>query len=222
MSPPRCGLLKWLPEAGWGTCFEPCSFANPARRCAYCSAGRGFGARRLRARGTARTAAGTGAGASHDVAASVTGWHAGARLAARHRDEKRLRRPRQSGSGGGSKTPFHPGSVAAVIASLGASSCEERKRRSNPPFEGPLRGHLKLTGKFTRKPLHSSASCSKHSPCIILIIATACCTPKLSISRHSPRRSARRSIAIRPRPSSGITGCLPTPSPMSRRWSATP
>ena len=30
MSPPRCGLLKWLPEAVWGTCFEPCSFANPA------------------------------------------------------------------------------------------------------------------------------------------------------------------------------------------------
>ena len=36
------------------------------------------------------------------------------------------------------------------------------------------------------------------------------------------RRSARHSIAIRPRPWSVTTGCSPTPSPARRRWCATP
>ena len=43
--------------------------------------------------------------------------------------------------------------------------------------------------------------------------ATACCTPRRSISSSSPRRSARRSIAIPPRRCSGITRCSPRRSP---------
>ena len=44
--------------------------------------------------------------AGADLATDVARRHARARLAARHRDEKRLRRPGQSGGGGGSETPF--------------------------------------------------------------------------------------------------------------------
>ena len=50
-------------------------------------------------------------------------------------------------------------------------------------------------------------------PCTISTIAPACCTPRRSISPSSRTRSARRSIAIRPRRSSATTACSPAPSP---------
>ena len=117
-------------KPGWGTCFEPCSFANPACHSAYCSAGRGFHTLRLWTRGTARAPAGTGGGASRDVAAAVSlTLHAGARLAARHRDaENGFDAHGNPVAAAGQKPPLHPRSAAcsSFIVIAGAAHATEQ------------------------------------------------------------------------------------------------
>ena len=87
---------------------------------------------------------------------------------------------------------------------------------------------------FILDPLLGSAGCTAvaSSDPFPLTLNTSHASLRLSRRRAARRSgrsrsrwrtpSARRSIAIRPRRSSGTTRCSPAPSPMSTRWSATP
>ncbi len=102
------------------------------------------------------------------------GRHAGPRLAARYRDENRLRRAGPSGRGAGSETVVHPRPAAAIAV--------DTAWRPRTPSRPARAARIASSHRLSRKPLIKSVSCSKHLSCITLIIAAACCTPKRSIS----------------------------------------
>ena len=84
------------------------------------------------------------------------------------------------------------------------SSSEPAARRPPTPGVTARYGRPALTPppatkRRTSDRLAHRLSPRRTPPCTISTIATACCTPRRSISSIWPRRSARRSIAIRPR-----------------------
>ena len=108
-------------------------------------------------------------------------------------------------------TPARRGAAAGDSAATAKRPAADRPRRADRTATA-----VRLA-RLARRLSHRRAF-----RCIISTIGPACCTPRRSISPSSRKRSARRSIAIRPRRSSGTTASSPAPSPTCRRSSATP
>ena len=106
---------------------------------------------------------------------------------------------------------------AAGVQPIGRS--ERRRRQAEPPLsrDGSEQPFIPRLAR-----LELSLTSPEHSDAPFRLSRRRAARRGGRSRRRSPTRSARRSIAIRPRRWSAITACSPTPSPTCRRSSATP